>query len=75
MLSDLDWSEYPELGAIGDILASSDFSATVSVLVVQQGEELGTPDSNMMKLKNRHPTPPRGMRLAHDQVKSRRSNS
>ena len=70
-----DWSEYPELGAIGDILASSDFSATVSVLVVQQGEELGTPDSNMMKLKNRHPTPPRGMRLAHDQVKSRRSNS
>ncbi|GAB4848247.1 Cation/H(+) antiporter 15 [Ancistrocladus abbreviatus] len=47
-----DWSECPELGAIGDLLASSDFAATVSVLVVQQyvglglhGEEVGTPDS------------------------------
>jgi hypothetical protein len=47
-----DWSECPELGAIGDLLASSDFAATVSVLVLQQyvglepdGEELGTPDS------------------------------
>ncbi|KAB1208212.1 Cation/H(+) antiporter 15 [Morella rubra] len=47
-----DWSECPELGAIGDLLASSDFAATVSVLVVQQyigmgpqGEGLGTPDS------------------------------
>ncbi|WCJ37822.1 cation/hydrogen exchanger 15 [Euphorbia peplus] len=37
-----DWSECPELGAIGDLLASSDFAATVSVLVVQQyvGDEL-----------------------------------
>ncbi|KAK7318439.1 hypothetical protein RJT34_03140 [Clitoria ternatea] len=37
-----DWSECPELGAIGDLLASSDFVATASVLVVQQyvGEEL-----------------------------------
>lgn len=48
-----DWSECPELGAIGDLLASSDFAATVSVLVVQQyagmgqqGEGLGTPDSS-----------------------------
>ncbi|KAG5241903.1 cation/H(+) antiporter [Salix suchowensis] len=47
-----DWSECPELGAIGDLLASSDFAATVSVLVLQQyvgldpdGDELGTPDS------------------------------
>ncbi|XP_075662929.1 cation/H(+) antiporter 15-like [Castanea sativa] len=50
-----DWSECPELGAIGDMLASSDFAATVSVLVVQQyvgmgleGDELPgsiTPDS------------------------------
>merc|ERR1712071_366421 len=47
-----DWSECPELGAIGDLLASSDFAATVSVLVVQQyvgvgpqGDGLGTPDS------------------------------
>ncbi|XP_030923221.1 cation/H(+) antiporter 15-like [Quercus lobata] len=31
-----DWSECPELGAIGDLLASSDFASTVSVLVVQQ---------------------------------------
>nr|XP_043612070.1 cation/H(+) antiporter 15 [Erigeron canadensis] len=30
-----DWSECPELGAIGDLLASSDFAATVSVLVIQ----------------------------------------
>ncbi|XP_041005561.1 cation/H(+) antiporter 15-like [Juglans microcarpa x Juglans regia] len=47
-----DWSECPELGAIGDLLASADFASTVSVLVVQQyvgmgpqGEGLGTPDS------------------------------
>lgn len=46
-----DWSECPELGAIGDLLASSDFAATVSVLVVQQyvgmglNEGLATPDS------------------------------
>ncbi|MBA0714677.1 hypothetical protein Golax_013636 [Gossypium laxum] len=31
-----DWSECPELGAIGDILAESDFSSTASVLVIQQ---------------------------------------
>lgn len=31
-----DWSECPELGAIGDLLASSDVASTVSVLVVQQ---------------------------------------
>lgn len=46
-----DWSECPELGAIGDLLASSDFAATVSVLVMQQyvgvgvADMLGTPDS------------------------------
>lgn len=47
-----DWSECPELGAIGDLLASSDFAATVSVLVVQQyvglgpqTEGLATPDT------------------------------
>lgn len=47
-----DWSECPELGAIGDLLASSDFAATVSVLVVQQyvglgpsNEALASPDS------------------------------
>jgi hypothetical protein len=31
-----DWMESPELGPIGDMLVSSDFSMTVSVLVVQQ---------------------------------------
>ncbi|RZC25483.1 Cation/H(+) antiporter 15 [Glycine soja] len=31
-----DWSECPETGAIGDMLASSNFAATTSVLVVQQ---------------------------------------
>ncbi|KAK4760992.1 hypothetical protein SAY87_005885 [Trapa incisa] len=31
-----EWSECPELGAIGDLLASSDFAATMSVFVVQQ---------------------------------------
>ncbi|CAN4127599.1 unnamed protein product [Withania somnifera] len=46
-----DWSECPELGAIGDLLASSDFAMTASVLVVQQyvgmgsGDPLATPDS------------------------------
>ncbi|KAK4483592.1 hypothetical protein RD792_010791 [Penstemon davidsonii] len=48
-----DWSECPELGAIGDLLASTDFAATYSVLIVQQyvGIEahgdamIGTPDS------------------------------
>lgn len=46
-----DWSECPELGAIGDLLASSDFAMTASALVVQQyvgmgtGDPLLTPDS------------------------------
>ena len=47
-----DWSECPELGAIGDLLASSDFAATVSVLVVQQyvgpwaqDDDMDLPDS------------------------------
>ncbi|GLT31529.1 hypothetical protein SLA2020_062600 [Shorea laevis] len=31
-----EWSELPELGAIGELLASSDIRRTVSVLVVQQ---------------------------------------
>ncbi|RAL51317.1 hypothetical protein DM860_010819 [Cuscuta australis] len=30
------WIECPELGAVGDFLASSDFSSTASLLVVQQ---------------------------------------
>ncbi|KAE8697030.1 hypothetical protein F3Y22_tig00110634pilonHSYRG00028 [Hibiscus syriacus] len=31
-----DWSEFPELGVIGDLLASPDFNCRISVLVVQQ---------------------------------------
>ncbi|XP_058749817.1 cation/H(+) antiporter 15-like [Vicia villosa] len=31
-----DWSECPELGVIGDLLASSDFETTASVLVMHQ---------------------------------------
>lgn len=31
-----DWIEFPELGVIGDLLASSDFTVSGSVLVVQQ---------------------------------------
>lgn len=31
-----DWEACPELGPIGDILSSSDFSATASVLIIQQ---------------------------------------
>ncbi|XWS29906.1 hypothetical protein CRYUN_Cryun24cG0070600 [Craigia yunnanensis] len=63
-----DWSECPELGAIGDILASSDFASTVSVLVIQQyygvlpHESIGTPDSPDQpddELINRR-IPPRG---------------
>ncbi|XP_073133085.1 cation/H(+) antiporter 15 [Henckelia pumila] len=70
-----DWSECPELGAIGDLLASSDFAATYSVLVVQQyvGMEahgdaiIATPDS-----PNHHPdqysfTPPRNQSVFHPQ--------
>ena len=47
-----DWSECPELGAIGDLLASSDFATVASVLVVQQyvgagtQDGLGTPSGN-----------------------------
>ncbi|XP_019155905.1 PREDICTED: cation/H(+) antiporter 15 [Ipomoea nil] len=47
-----DWSECPELGPIGDLMASSDFASTVSVLVVQQyvgigndADPLATPDT------------------------------
>jgi len=31
-----DWSEFPELGAIGDFLASPDLESRASILVVQQ---------------------------------------
>ncbi|KAK1284779.1 Cation/H(+) antiporter 15 [Acorus calamus] len=31
-----EWSEWPELGVVGDVLASSDFGDSTSVLVMQQ---------------------------------------
>ncbi|XP_040994224.1 cation/H(+) antiporter 3-like [Juglans microcarpa x Juglans regia] len=31
-----EWNEFPELGIIGDLLASSDFNSKTSVLVIQQ---------------------------------------
>lgn len=31
-----DWEECPELGTVGDLLASSDFDISGSVLVIQQ---------------------------------------
>ncbi|XP_047939188.1 cation/H(+) antiporter 15-like [Salvia hispanica] len=67
-----DWSECPEMGGIGDLLASKDFVATCSVLVVQQYvgaevfEEAGTPDSPSRQLHDRpfdlvRRTSPRGI--------------
>ncbi|CAN6689562.1 unnamed protein product [Malus baccata var. baccata] len=34
-----DWSEFPELGVIGDMLSSADFRCKSSVLVVQQQQQ------------------------------------
>lgn len=31
-----DWVECPELGPVGDIVASSEFSSTASALIIQQ---------------------------------------
>lgn len=47
-----DWSECPELGPIGDLLASPDFGTTASVLVLQQGKG-GAPADAMMEPKGR----------------------
>ncbi|KAG1331676.1 putative Cation/H(+) antiporter 15 [Cocos nucifera] len=41
-----EWSEFQELGPIGDFLASSDFGAKVSVLVVQQYVERNLADAD-----------------------------
>ncbi|PKA67117.1 Cation/H(+) antiporter 15 [Apostasia shenzhenica] len=40
------WSEFPELGVIGDILASPDFGGEVSVLVVQQRSRIAGANSS-----------------------------
>ena len=31
-----DWEECPELGTVGDLLASSDFNTNASILVIQK---------------------------------------
>ncbi|MQL90018.1 hypothetical protein Taro_022603 [Colocasia esculenta] len=43
------WSEYPELGIIGDILACTDFGGNVSTVVVQQQTRVGTPHADPIK--------------------------
>ncbi|PKA61815.1 Cation/H(+) antiporter 15 [Apostasia shenzhenica] len=47
-----DWSECPELGPIGDLLASPDFSVQVSVLVVQQCSTAVMGDSETVPAKS-----------------------
>ena len=42
-----DWSECPELGVIGDLLASSDFAVRVSVLIVRQYVGVGPLEEGM----------------------------
>lgn len=41
-----DWEECPELGTVGDLLASSDFDESGSVLVVQQHNCKNDDDDN-----------------------------
>ncbi|KAI4324194.1 hypothetical protein L6164_023751 [Bauhinia variegata] len=77
-----DWSECPELGAIGDLLASSDFGTSASVLVIQQyvgygsqlhGENLNTPsngDDANEEYRSNHSTrtpPTRGQNVYQQQ--------
>lgn len=37
-----EWTEFEELGAIGDVIASKEFPSRVSVLVLQQQDKLKT---------------------------------
>ncbi|XP_051115102.1 cation/H(+) antiporter 15-like [Andrographis paniculata] len=69
-----EWSECPELGTIGDLLASSDFAATNSVLVIQryapadeyEEEMMGSPEGRNghyeeLEYGYRVPPPGRGL--------------
>lgn len=47
-----DWSEFPELGVIGDLLASQDFNSTTSVLVVRQAHVRGNPNQHQAPRTN-----------------------
>ncbi|KAL8168226.1 hypothetical protein V2J09_009725 [Rumex salicifolius] len=51
------WSECPELGAIGDLLASADFASTVSVLVVQQYVGTTTAPENVVGVVKENSSP------------------
>jgi hypothetical protein len=55
-----EWAECRELGPIGDVLVSSEFTMTVSVLVVQQyvikGEPTGAVATSAAHQKQRHST-------------------
>ncbi|KAJ4774681.1 Cation/H(+) antiporter 15 [Rhynchospora pubera] len=42
-----EWSEHPELGVIGDLLASADFGCMVSTLVIQQQARIGISDDKI----------------------------
>lgn len=48
------WSECPELGVVGDILAAPDFGSTASVLVLQQQRMRGEKLINRMMKPGRH---------------------
>ncbi|KAM7272732.1 hypothetical protein ACFE04_027395 [Oxalis oulophora] len=45
----MDWNEFPELGHVGDMLASSDSNCKVSVLVVQQQMTHGKEEDETLK--------------------------
>ncbi|KAL2896949.1 Cation/H(+) antiporter 15 [Bienertia sinuspersici] len=47
-----EWSECPELGVMGDLIASSDAKTTASVLVVQQQKMTGKTNPSMGQLSN-----------------------
>ncbi|KAI0531176.1 hypothetical protein KFK09_000729 [Dendrobium nobile] len=47
------WSEYPELGVIGDILASKDFGGNASVMVVQQSSKVEDGGGAMRRMASR----------------------
>ncbi|WOL16850.1 hypothetical protein Cni_G25638 [Canna indica] len=55
----MEWTEYPELGPIGDMLVSPDFGEAVSVLVVQQylSMEVGGGGMSEMPLQPESPRP------------------
>ncbi|URD74978.1 hypothetical protein MUK42_09124 [Musa troglodytarum] len=71
------WNEYPELGVIGDMLASTDFGGQASTLVVQQQQRVirtqstDDPESTRPRTRTRTPTPtpsPTGKRVVPRQA-------